>query len=102
LQMNLSISKADMLDYAHSRMNHAMVLTGVSMKDKQPTKWKIENSWGDKNGDKGYYLASDSWFNQFVYQAVIHKKYFNSKQLKALDTKAMILKPWDPMGALAQ
>lgn len=102
LQMDLSISKADMLDYAHSRMNHAMVLTGVSIQDNQTSKWKIENSWGDKNGDKGYYLASDSWFNQFVYQAVINKKYFNDKQLKALESKPILLKPWDPMGALAQ
>jgi len=102
LQMDLSLSKADMLDYAHSRMNHAMVLTGVSLKNDQPTKWKIQNSWGDKHGDKGYYLASDSWFNRFVYQAVINKKYMTDKQHKALETKAVILKPWDPMGALAE
>lgn len=102
LQMDLSISKADMLDYSHSQMNHAMVLTGVSLVNEQPTKWKIENSWGDKTGHKGYYMASDSWFNKFVYQAVINKKYFNEAQLKALDTKPIVLKPWDPMGALAQ
>jgi bleomycin hydrolase len=101
LQMDLQISKANMLDYHHSRMNHAMVLTGVSIQNNQTSKWKIENSWGDKSGDKGYYLASDSWFNKFVYQAVINKKYFTEKQLKALETKAILLKPWDPMGALA-
>ena len=101
-QMNLSMNKADMLDYAHSKMNHAMVLTGVSLKDDNPIKWKIENSWGDKTGHKGYYMASDSWFNRFVYQAVIHKKYFNQQQLEALNTKPILLKPWDPMGALAE
>jgi bleomycin hydrolase len=101
LQMDLQISKANMLDYHHSRMNHAMVLTGVSIQNNQTSKWKIENSWGDKSGNKGYYLASDSWFNKFVYQAVINKKYFTEKQLKALETKAILLKPWDPMGALA-
>ena len=102
LNMDLNISKAEMLDYSHSRMNHAMVLTGVSLNNDLPTKWKIENSWGDSNGKKGYYLASDTWFDKFVYQAVINKKYFNPSQLKALDTKPIILKPWDPMGALAK
>lgn len=102
LNIDLSLSKGDMLDYGHARMNHAMVLTGVSLVKEKPVKWKIENSWGDKNGDKGYYLASDSWFSKFVFQAVISKKYFNKKQLDALETKAIILKPWDPMGALAK
>ncbi|QWB99689.1 C1 family peptidase [Mycoplasmatota bacterium] len=102
LNIDLSLSKANMLDYGHARMNHAMVLTGVSLVNEKPTKWKIENSWGNKNGKKGYYLASDSWFNQFVFQAVINKKYFNKKQLNALNTKPIILKPWDPMGALAK
>ncbi|MFO7969325.1 MAG: C1 family peptidase [Candidatus Izemoplasmatales bacterium] len=99
--INLDLSKADMLDYSHSQMNHAMVLTGVSIKDETPTKWKIENSWGDKSGKKGYYLASDSWFNKFVYQAVINKKYLSEKQLKAYDKKPIVLNPWDPMGSLA-
>ncbi len=99
--INLDLSKADMLDYSHSQMNHAMVLTGVSIKDEKPTKWKIENSWGDKSGKKGYYLASDSWFNKFVYQAVINKKYLSEKQLKAYDKKPIVLNPWDPMGSLA-
>lgn len=102
LQMDLSMTKADMLDYSHSKMNHAMVLTGVSLVKNQPTKWKIENSWGDKAGHKGYFMASDSWFNKFVYQAVINKKYFSNTQLNALKTKPIVLKPWDPMGALAE
>lgn len=82
-------------------MNHAMLLTGVNLVNDSPTKWKIENSWGDKSGDKGYYLASSSWFDQFAYQAVVHKKYLTPEAISALDTDVIHLKPWDPMGTLA-
>lgn len=101
LGLDLSLSKEDMLDYRHSAMNHAMVLTGVNLADGQPNRWKIENSWGDKNGQKGYYIANDSWFDRYVYQAVIQKKYLTDEQLKALETKPIELEPWDPMGTLA-
>ncbi|AUD62651.1 aminopeptidase [Tenericutes bacterium MO-XQ] len=102
LGMSFDMSKADQLDYVQSAMNHAMVLTAVHLDNQQPLRWKIENSWGDQNGNKGYYMASDSWFDKYVYQAVIHKKYLNEAQLKAWEEKPKVLKPWDPMGSLAK
>jgi len=100
-RLNFDLEKASMLDYGHSQMNHAMVITGYAKKNNQPTKYKIENSWGDKSGKKGYFLASDSWFDKFVYQAVINKKYLTEEQLKIWGEKPIELKPWDPMGSLA-
>lgn len=99
--LDLTDTKAHRLDYRASAMNHAMLLTGVNLVNDSPTKWKIENSWGDKSGDKGYYLASSSWFDQFAYQAVVHKKYLTPEAISALDTDVIHLKPWDPMGTLA-
>lgn len=101
---DFSMSKADMLDSGESMMDHAMVITGVDIVDGRPTKWKIENSWGEKPGFKGYFVMSDAWFDSFVYQAVINKK-FLSKDLKSAyedgkDDPIQLL-PWDPMGALA-
>ena len=84
-----------------SAMNHAMVLTGVNLIDNVPDKWKIENSWGKENGHNGYYCASDSWFDSYVYQAVVHKKYLNSEASATLNKEAILLNPWDPMGTLA-
>ncbi len=101
LGFDLSMSKADMLDYRHSAMNHAMVLTGVNLQDGRPNRWKIENSWGDKNGQKGYYVADDAWFDRYVYQAVIYKRYLSDEQRQALEQKPIELEPWDPMGTLA-
>ena len=68
--LNLTISKADALVYGFSAMNHAMVLTGVHLEAGKPVRWKIANSWGDKRGEKGYYVCSDTWFDAYVYQAV--------------------------------
>lgn len=100
-ETDFELDKASMLDYGHSQMNHAMVITGFASKNGQPTKYKIENSWGDTSGKKGYYLASDSWFDKFVYQAVINKKYLSEEELKIWEEEPVKLKPWDPMGSLA-
>ena len=78
-----------------------MTLTGVNLVNEKSTKWKIQNSWGDKVANKGYYVATDSWFDRFVYQVVVDKKYLNEKELKAIKGEVHYLEPWDPMGSLA-
>ena len=99
--MDLHMSKADMLDYGLAAMNHAMVLTGVNLDENgQPTRWKIENSWGDERGKKGYYICSDSWFDQYVFQAAIEREYLGDLAACA-DKEPRMLDPWDPMGTLA-
>ena len=99
--LNLKMDKGESLDYHASQMNHAMCITGVSFKKGIPSKWKIENSWGSDRAKAGYYMMSASWFDQYVYQAVVDKKYLNADELKALKAKPVVLKPWDPMGSLA-
>ncbi|MCH3910011.1 MAG: C1 family peptidase [Bacilli bacterium] len=98
---DIDFKKEDMLDYWHSAMNHAMVITGVNLVENVPTRWKIENSWGGDNGNAGYYVMSKEWFDTFVYQAVILKKYLNEKELSACKAEPKHLHPWDPMGTLA-
>ena len=101
---DFTMTKAQMLDSGESMMDHAMVITGVDIVDGKPTKWKIENSWGVKPGFKGYFVMSDSWFDNFVYQAVINKKYLPEDLKKAYEEgkdNPIELLPWDPMGALA-
>ena len=98
--LDLTIDKADTLDYNFSAMNHAMVITGVNLVDGKPNRWKIENSWGDERGSKGYYVCSDSWFEKFVYQAAVEKEYLGNLARFA-DAEPVVLEPWDPMGTLA-
>ncbi len=103
LGVEFCLDKGERVDYGESLMTHAMVLTGVDINEKTglPEKWKVENSWGDKVGYKGYCVASDKWFNEFVFQAVINKKYLTAEELKLLEEEPIHLDPWDPMGSLA-
>ena len=99
--MELNVCKEDALNYGLSAMNHAMVITGVNLVDGKPTRWKIENSWGDKGGSKGYYVCSDSWFDLYVYQAAVEREYLG--ELASLyEQEPITLNPWDPMGTLAR
>ena len=91
--LDLKMNKGESLDYHASQMNHAMCITGVSFKEGIPSKWKIENSWGKDRAKDGYYIMSKSWFDQFVYQAVVDKKYLNEEELKALQGEPVVLKP---------
>ncbi|MCD7775886.1 MAG: C1 family peptidase [Firmicutes bacterium] len=99
--LDIDMSKADALDSGYSMMNHAMVLTGVNLdNDKDATRWKIENSWGSEGVNGGYYIASDTWFDKFVYQAVVNKKYLG-ELAEIYKTEPIELEPWDPIGSLA-
>ena len=95
------MNKASRLEYGDSAMTHAMLFTGVDLKRNTPRKWRVENSWGDKNGDKGYFLMSDSWFDEYNYEVVVDKKYLSNKTLEIFNREPHNLEPWDPMGALA-
>ncbi len=95
--------KAQRLDYGESVMTHAMVLEGVNLDaNGNPTLWKVENSWGKDHGRDGFCALADSWFDEYVYQVIVDKKYLTPEQREIFDTMEPIeLAPWDPMGSLA-
>lgn len=99
--MDLSLSKGAQLQFGESLMTHAMVITGVDLVDDKPVRWKVENSWGNKVGNKGYFVMSDAWMEKYVYQIVVNKNYLPSNLKKAQAQSPKVLAPWDPMGALA-
>ncbi|NGC78599.1 aminopeptidase C [uncultured Limosilactobacillus sp.] len=99
--VDLEMTKAEALDYGESMMDHAMVITGVDLVDGKPTKWKVENSWGNKVGHKGYFVMSDAWMDKYCYQIVINKKYLSDDLKRDYAKSPVVLKPWDPMGTLA-
>ena len=97
-----TMTKAERLDYGESLMTHAMVFLGVNLDENgRPNRWKVENSWGDQPGNKGYYVMSDEWFDEYNYQIVVDKKYLTDEQRAMLAQEPIELEPWDPMGSLA-
>ena len=103
-QSSFSMNKADRLQYGESQMTHAMLFTGVDLDaNDKPIKWRVENSWGNKVGDKGYHIMSDQWFDEYNYEVVVHKDYLSDDLYNLYkNEEAIPLKPWDPMGSLAK
>lgn len=102
LPIEQSMNRAQRLDYGESLMTHAMVLEGVNLSEGKPTLWKVENSWGKDHGKNGFDSIADSWFDEYVYQIVIDKQFLSEEQRHIFETEQpTVLKPWDPMGALA-
>lgn len=101
--VEFGLDKAQRLDYGQSAMNHAMVFTGVDLDDEgKPVKWRVENSWGDKPGNKGFMVMTDRWFDEYNYEVAVEKRYLSAELLEVLQMEPVRLPPWDPMGALAR
>ena len=65
--------------------------------------WQVENSWSDEGPTKGYYMMADTWFDEYVYEIAINKKYMDDNEINLFKNETNIkeLPPWDPMGSLA-
>jgi len=95
------MDKAARVSYGHSQMTHAMLFTGVHEEQGKPTRWKVEDSFGTANNNKGFLVMSDCWFDEYVFQVVLPKAQIPENLLALLDAVPIVLNPWDPMGALA-
>lgn len=95
-----SLTKAERLQVRESQMTHAMVITGahVDPSTGKPVRYRVENSWGLEPGDKGYFVMTDAWFDEFVYQVVIPKVLAPRELVKVYEEgEKVVLLPWDPM-----
>lgn len=102
--VDFDLDKEGRVRFADSAMNHAMAFVGVDVADdgKTTRRWRVENSWGDKVGDKGYFTMSDDWFTEYVYEIAVPRDMLPAEYQTALDEPAIMLPAWDPMGALAR
>lgn len=94
--VKLDLSKAERSRFGAGASNHAMVLTGVDLKEGKPTKWLVENSWGDEKGNKGRWTLYDDWFTEHVYTIIVHRKHVPKETLAIFDQAAKVLPAWYP------
>ncbi|XP_026578832.1 bleomycin hydrolase [Pseudonaja textilis] len=83
------------------KMVAASIQDGEEEPDEGYEKWRVENSWGEDRGNKGYLLMTDEWFSEFVYEVVTDRKHVPEEVLEVLQQEPIRLPAWDPMGALA-
>ncbi len=98
---DFSLDKAARLEYHQTSMTHAMMFTGVDVVDGVPRRWRVENSWDDKVGNKGFFLMNDSWFAEYMFEIAVPRDYLPPELQSALDLEPIVLPAWDPMGSLA-
>ena len=82
-----------------SGSTHAMTLIAVDLKDGNPRKWMVENSWGATSGYKGNIIMTDEWFNEYMFRLVVEKKYVPADVMALMNQKPVMLPSWDPMFA---
>jgi len=91
------IEKGLRLDYKQGEISHAMTITGVNLVADQPNRWKVENSWGEAVGKKGYFVMDENWFEDYAYDLVINKKYLTKEELAEYEQEPVLLPAWDSL-----
>ena len=86
------LNKEDGLLLGDIELHHWMTITGVQVENKIPKRWKVEDSYGDKEKINGYYIMNDNYFDKYVFTVIINKKYLSKKQLELYNQKAIIEK----------
>ena len=92
--IDLNMDSNDIFRTYGTMGEHSMVITGVNT-NKKNKKWKVENSWGDKEGNNGYFVMEDKFLKNYLISVVIDKKYLNLKELDILQSKPIIVSKWD-------
>lgn len=105
-----------------SVLTHAMVITGynenttnnkittwendkfveIETKVSKINRWRIENSWGDKGYLSGFMTMTDEWFDEYVFEIAVPKKYLDDIEIKYDKENIITLPIWDQMGSAAQ
>lgn len=96
-QTTFGLDKATRLEIGDTHMTHCMLIVGVDLDGDTPLKWKVENSWGADVGKKGFFVMSDDWFDDNVYQLIVPKKYLDAEKLEILKQEPIMLPIWHPM-----
>ncbi len=100
--MAFDMDKGDRFRHRLFLETHAMLIVGVNLVDGRPTRWKVENSWGDEKGQKGYFVMTDAWFDEYVYQVVVDRRFLSPEQAKAYKLAPIVLDSWDPFSCLSE
>lgn len=81
---------------ANINSTHAMVILGLDMDEDRVIKWKVENSWGVDDGDKGFFYMYDDWVDLYVVRVVVHKKHVPQHILALVEQTPIVIPESEP------
>lgn len=90
------LTKIEALNMKDIVMHHAMAIVGVNVVEEKTERWKIEDSYGEKEKVNGYYIMNDEFFDDFVFEVVINKRYLSEAQIKMLEQKPILFEITEP------
>ena len=90
-----NLSRIESINYKDIFARHVMNFTGVQIENGKFIRWKVEDSYGEKEKHNGYYIMNDNYFDKYVIRIIINKKYLTDKEIQTLNSKQIIVDNFD-------
>lgn len=87
------ISRDEIVDYSIANMSHAMTMCDC-INNNDDEWWYAKNSVGMGFGKNGFCCISKSWFEHYIYQAVVQKRFLPLEVRDKLENTKNVL-PWE-------
>ena len=81
---NKNVDKKEGFNSKNLRINHCLLLSGVKFNNDIPVYYKAINDWNNNCFD----VVTDKWFNNYVLEALIDKKYIANKIFETKNIKS--------------
>ncbi len=77
-------------------LQHIMTITGVHIENEKPIRWKVEDSYGSNVHKNGYYIMNDNYFEDFLFEIFINKKYLSKEQKELFEQEPILIEMDEP------
>jgi bleomycin hydrolase len=94
--IDLGMDKQEKFIYGDLSANHMMLISACDTVNGEVQKWKVENSWGTDRGDGGFWTMYDDWFDDNIFEIIVHKKHLSGDLRELLKKEPIELPLWDP------
>lgn len=91
LDIDTDITKEGSVKSMEGLANHEMLIVGLQKQNDKPAWWKVENSWGNEAGAKGFFAMDDDWFERYTESIAIFERNLPEDLQKLAKQKPIVL-----------
>ncbi len=92
--VDFAFTKADRILTREDLANHDMLIVAADIVDGVAQSYKVENSWGEDYGQKGFNVMSRDWACENLWGVVIKRDLLPEPVAKIFDRSPIVLEPW--------